>query len=112
MGTAVEPNLAEVTREEMIRSQMAEIKAKEDAEIRAAAEAKVNAELDAIAEAKRLKAEADAYEKARVEAAKERQKVLKAFSASVAKWMVDNDCDNPQAIPASAVDSLKAQAGL
>jgi hypothetical protein len=48
----------------------------------------------------------------RAEAAKERQKRFKVFSASVAKWMVDNDCDNPASIPASAVEILKAQAGL
>ena len=112
MGTAVEPNFAEVTRDEMIRAQMAKIQAKEEAQIRAEAEAVVELELAAQAEVKRLADEAITAEKARVAAAKERAKVLKSFTGLVAQWMIDNDCDNPASIPASVVDSLRKQGGL
>lgn len=112
MGTAVEPNLAEVTRDEMIRVQMEKIEKLEKAEIRARAEAIVEEDLARKEEAKRRAEEEAENAKAHEVAAKERAKAVKTFASSVSKWMIDNDCTNPSSIPASVTDSLREQAGL
>ena len=109
---AVEPNMAEVTRDEMIRAAMAKIKAKEDEQIRAEAEVIVNAKIEAEEKLERERLDAIEAEKASVSRAKEQAKLLKGFANSVAQWMIENGCTNPSSIPASVVDVLKAQAGL
>jgi hypothetical protein len=108
----VEPNLAEVTRDEMIRAEVAKLKAKDDAQLIAEAEKIVEAELAEAAEVKRLAEEAAAAEIARAEAVKARGKIMKVYTGLVAKWMIDNDCDNPASIPASVVDDLRKQGGI
>lgn len=51
-------------------------------------------------------------EKARADRAKARAKALVGFSKDVAEWLVANDCDTPASIPATAVEAMRAKAGL
>lgn len=51
-------------------------------------------------------------ESARVDQAKERAKAVKAMASAVSKWMIENDCDNPGAIPGSALRAMRRSVGL
>ena len=112
MATDEKANEREITTEERVKARMAQIKAKEDAQIRAEAEKAVEAELAAELEAERRRIEDEANTKARVEASIQRSKRLKVFATGVAQWLIDNDSDNPQSVPGSVVESLRAKAGF
>ena len=112
MGTAVEQNLAEVTKDELIRAEMEKIEAKDAERIRAEAVAVVEAKL-AAEEAARLELEAaEANANAQAEAAKARAATLKSFANGVAKFMIDNGIDNPRNLTDGQIDAIRAKAGL
>lgn len=108
----MEPNLAEVTREQMIEAEMAKITKTEQDAIRAAAEKIVADRIAEQEEAKRAAEQAVIDAKAREDAAAAQSKSLKAFAKLVSEWMVANDCANPASVPASVVEDFRTKAGL
>jgi hypothetical protein len=105
-------NEREVGRDERIKAEMARIQKREMEEIRAQAEKAIEAQLAAEAEEALLKAQAVANAKAAEVAVKERAAAVKAVANGVAKWMIENDIENPHSVPGVVCEELRRKAGL